>query len=372
MVDFGDLVPREAVFHDGSTGEQMHNWYVHSYNHAEHELFKERRGDDFILFARGAAPGTQVEAGQMSGDHASTYRGLEESIKGGLSLSSSGFSNWGSDVGGLVGKPDEEVYLRWIEFGTFSPLMRFHGTTPREPWFFSDAAVVTYKKYAWVRENLRPYLYGEAQDAHATGVPMMRALPAVAEDEYMFGDDLLVAPVYRPGEQRTVTLPTGAWTELWTGAPVAAGERSVAAPLDEIPVYLRAGALVPLEVAPDFVLGQSMSVGRIPMLLVTPPEADGASHRWRLPEGYETVEMVSKADVHGFTVTVKGWHELEYVCVSGLDGEIAGVTAGGETLPELESKAAEAFGPGWRRLGPHRIVVRMPEAMDHVVQISMK
>ena len=94
IADFSDLVPRDAVFHNGSTGERMHNWYVHFYDHAAHQIFEERHGDDFILFASAAAPGTQVDVGQMCGDHATDFRGLDESIAGGLSLSSSGFSNW--------------------------------------------------------------------------------------------------------------------------------------------------------------------------------------------------------------------------------------------------------------------------------------
>jgi len=151
MVDFGDLVPRDALFHDGSTGEQMHNWYAHLYHRYMHQVFEERRGDDHVLFSRGASPGSQADVSQMAGDHASNFRGLDESIAGGLSISASGFSNWGADVGGYEGKPDEEVYERWIEFGAFSPLMRFHGTEPREPWFYSDAAIATYKKYAWLR-----------------------------------------------------------------------------------------------------------------------------------------------------------------------------------------------------------------------------
>jgi len=104
--------------------EQMHNWYVHLYDRSIHQVFEERRGDDFILFARGAAPGTQADAGQMAGITPAIFA-TQRVAHGGLSLSTSGFSNWGSDVGGYFGKADEEVYLRWIEFGAFSPLMRF-------------------------------------------------------------------------------------------------------------------------------------------------------------------------------------------------------------------------------------------------------
>jgi alpha-glucosidase (family GH31 glycosyl hydrolase) len=370
MADFSDLVPRNAVFHDGSTGEQMHNWYVHSYDHAIHQVFQERHGDDFILFARAAAPGTQVDAGQMAGDHASNFRGFDESIAGGLSLCTSGFSNWGSDVGGYLGKGDEEVYLRWVEFGTFSPLMRFHGTEPREPWYYSDAAVDTYKKFAWVRENLLPYIYGSAQDAHAFGIPLMRSMPTVAADEYMFGDDLLVAPVHAPGDHRSVTLPQGHWVDLWSGAPIEAGTSDRSVSIDDIPVFLRAGALLPVELAPNFALGESMSSGRVSALIVTPPDQGRSSHDWKLPGGSDVVHLASVPDGNSFAVTAENWYQLQYVFVSGLRSAIKSVTVDGEVLPEFDAQSAESLPPGWEKLGANNFLIRLPMGLKHAIRIS--
>jgi alpha-glucosidase (family GH31 glycosyl hydrolase) len=370
MVDFSDLVPRTALFYNKMTGEEMHNWYVHFYDHAVHEVFHERRGDDFILFARAADSGSQVDAGQMAGDHASNFRGLDESLTGGLSVSTSGFSNWGSDIGGYQGKPDEEVYLRWIEFGALSPLMRFHGTEPREPWYYSDASIGVYKKYAWLRENLLPYIYGSAQETQATGLPMMRLLPSIAADEYQFGDDLLVAPVLSPGQHRSVTLPPGHWADLWTGAPVSFGKSDLTVPIDQIPVYLRAGALLPLAIAPDFVLGESMSAGRVSALLVTPPDGAPVSHAWKLSAGGEYVRLASKSDTGGFSVTVENWHELHYLLVSGLRTPVTSVTADGEALQELDEKQTESFPPGWHRGGYNKMIVRLPACQKQEVHIS--
>jgi alpha-glucosidase (family GH31 glycosyl hydrolase) len=370
MADFSDLVPRNAVFHDGSTGEQMHNWYVHSYDHAIHQVFKERHGDDFILFARAAAPGTQVEAGQMAGDHSSDFRGFDESITGGLSLSTSGFSNWGSDVGGYFGKGDEEVYLRWVEFGAFSPLMRFHGTEPREPWYYSDAAVDTYKRFAWVRENLLPYIYGSAQDAHTNGPPLMRAMPSIAPDEYMFGDDMLVAPVHAPGDHRGIILPQGHWVDLWSGAPVDTGTSDRAVSIDDIPVFLRAGALVPVELAPDFALGQSMSRGRVAALIVTPPDQGVSNHDWSLPDGSDIVHLASVADGNSFVVTAENWYQLQYVLVSGLRNALKSVTVDGEVLPEFDAQNAQSLPPGWERLGANQFLIRLPMGLKHVIRFT--
>jgi len=372
MVDFGDLVPRDAQFHDGSTGEEMHNWYVRSYDHAVHQIFQQRRGDDFILFARGGAPGSQVDAGQMAGDHATDFRGFDESIIGGLSVSTSGFSNWGSDVGGYFGKADEEVYLRWVEFGTFSPLMRFHGTEPREPWFYSDAAIRTYKKLLWTRESILPYVYGSAQDTHATGVPLMRSMPTVSWDEYMFGDDMLVAPVHSQGEHRTVILPQGRWTDLWTGAPVKDGQFERRAPVDDIPVFLRAGALVPVELAPDFVLGESMSAGKVSALMMTPPDAEPTTHSWKLPAHSEITQLHLAADANGFTMTADNWRELQYVLVSGVRTAIQSVTADGQSLPEFNAEQKTSLPPGWQTMGSDRLLVRLPLGINHVVRFSEK
>ena len=372
MVDFGDLVPRDALFYDGSTGEEMHNGYTRDYNHAVRQIFQERRGDDFILFARGGAPGSQVDAGQMAGDHATDFRGFDESLIGGLSISTSGFSNWGSDVGGYWGKADEEVYLRWVEFGTFSPLMRFHGTEPREPWFYSDAAISTYKKLLWTRENIVPYVYGSAQDTHATGVPLMRSMPTVAWDEYMFGDDMLVAPVHSPGEHRSVILPKGHWTDFWTGAPVNDGAFERQAPVDDIPVFLRAGALVPVELAPDLGLGQSMSTGKVSALLVTPPDAEPTIHNWKLPAHSEVTQLHLAADTNGFTVTADNWRELQYVLVSGVRTAIKSVTVDGQSLPEFNAEQKTSLPPGWQMLGSDRLVVRLPIGTNHTVRFLKK
>ncbi len=370
MADFSDLVPRNAVFSDGSTGEQMHNWYVHFYDHAIHQVFQERHREDFILFARAAAPGTQADAGQMAGDHASNFRGFDESLTGGLSLSTSGFSNWGSDVGGYFGKGDEEVYLRWVEFGAFSPLMRFHGTEPREPWYYSDAAVDTYKKFAWLRENLLPYIYGSAQDAQANGTPLMRAMPSVAPDEYMFGDDLLVAPVHAPGDHRSIILPQGHWADLWSGAPVDAGASDRSVSIDDIPVFLRSGALIPVVLAPDFTLGESMSNGRVAALIVTQPDQGPSSHDWKLPGGSDVVRFSSVTDGNSFVVTAENWYQLQYVLVSGLRAAIKSIAVDGEAFPELESQQAKSLPPGWKKLNADQVLVRLPLGLKHVIRFT--
>ena len=138
MVDFGEIIPDEAVFYDGRTGDEMHNAYALDYTKAYRKLFEKYKGEDHVLFSRSAAAGVQKYSCQFGGDQLSSFRGLTYAMNGGLTLAASGFPFWGVDAGGYSGFADEETYLRWTEFAAFSPIMRFHGVTPREPWFTVD------------------------------------------------------------------------------------------------------------------------------------------------------------------------------------------------------------------------------------------
>ena len=257
MVDFGDRVPEEAIFAGGKHGDEMHNFYSHDYHRTYSTVFREKRGDDFILIGRAAAPGTQKWVAQFGGDHSANFEGLQSVLTGALNLCSCGFSTWGSDLGGFLGWPEPAVYMRWTQFACFSPLMRCHGRTPREPWNYGDDAITNYKYFAWVRENLLDYIYDAAIHANRTGIPMMRPMalaypnePSLAgvQDEYMFGDDLLVAPVLTENNFKTIRLPSGKWTSLWTGEVINGPTNFIGlVPLNIIPVYIGQGAVLPVE-----------------------------------------------------------------------------------------------------------------------------
>jgi alpha-glucosidase (family GH31 glycosyl hydrolase) len=279
MVDFGDVVPDDAVFFNGKCGVEMHNFYAHSYHRAYREVFHAARGEDYVLFARSACAGDQASICYFAGDHQANFFGMRGALRGGLNAASCGLSTWGADAGGYTGWPDPEVYIRWTQWAAFCPLMRFHGTTPREPWEFGDEAVAIYRKYAWLRESLVPYILAAAQKAHDTGLSIMRAMSFTypqsrllrgCDDQYMFGDDLLIAPMLGPGNSREVRLPPGVWTDFWTGREFA-GNRIVelAMPLERIGVLLRQGAAVPMELPPSLRPGDSMSPGRVRAVLAT-------------------------------------------------------------------------------------------------------
>jgi alpha-glucosidase (family GH31 glycosyl hydrolase) len=286
MVDFGDRVTEDAVFHDGTRGDAMHNFYAYAYHRTYSEVFREKRGDDFILFGRAAAPGSQQFVAQFGGDHAANFAGLQGVLNGALNLCACGFSTWGSDLGGFLGWPEPAVYMRWTQFACFSPLMRCHGRTPREPWNYGDDAVANYKYYAWVRENLLDYIYDAAIAAHETGIPIMRSLPvafpgepqlATAGGEYMFGPDLLVAPVVSDDDTKTIALPSGRWTDLWNGQ-MFTGPASFTAKvsLDKIPVFMRAGTIFPARLSSDLQFGHSFTSNQVNALVLVLPERTSA------------------------------------------------------------------------------------------------
>ncbi|MBC8152016.1 MAG: hypothetical protein H7Z72_03815 [Bacteroidetes bacterium] len=251
MVDFGDELPEDAVLADGRRGDEMHNFYAYDYHRQFAKAFEERRGDDYVLFARAASAGDQRWITHFAGDHRTNFTGLQSALTGALHLSSCGFSIWSTELGGFFGLPDPKLYSRWVEFSTFSPLMRMHGTEPREPWEYGDAALAHYKVYANVRARLVDYLHRQATESHRTGLPMMRSMAmafpdqpglATINNQYLLGTDLLVAPVLDEGDTRPVTLPKGRWTNFWTGDLVEGGQtQTVAAPLGRIPVYVRDG-----------------------------------------------------------------------------------------------------------------------------------
>ncbi|MFE9450233.1 TIM-barrel domain-containing protein [Streptomyces sp. NPDC006739] len=252
--DFGEGVPVDAVAANGMTGTDLHNVYSLLFNDAVADVTEEVAGHR-VVWARSSFTGGQRHCGQWAGDNNATFSGMASTLRGGLSYAFTGVPFWSHDVGGFTGVPSGELMVRSAQFGALSPLMRFHGTSSRFPWDFEepvDRAVVDAVR---LRYRLLPYLYSAAVEASLSGVPIMRPLalgtpeePAAwaAESEYLLGPDLLVAPMTNPEGERTVQLPAGAWIDHWTGE-VHEGGRSlrVVAPLERVPLFVRAGALLP-------------------------------------------------------------------------------------------------------------------------------
>jgi len=252
--DFGEDIPPDAVFANGKSGAVMHNLYPLLYNRAVFEVTQEEKSYGAV-WGRSAFAGSQQYPLVWSGDPASDFESLASTIRGGLSAGLSGLPFWSSDIGGYRGMPSAELYVRWAQFGLFCSHSRMHGDSPREPWFFGQEAASIVRKCAIQRYGLFPYIYSTAFEAGLKGLPVIRALPlAFPEDpnvpdkdfEYMFGPWLLVAPVIEPGGKHHVYLPEGGWFDYWTGEELQGPKNlRLRVPLDEMPVYVRSGAVIP-------------------------------------------------------------------------------------------------------------------------------
>lgn len=259
--DFGENIHMDAKY-KGMSPELLNNLYALLYQKAAYEVTKEVTGDG-IVWARAAWAGCQRYPLHWGGDSCSSWDGMAGSLKGGLHFGLSGFAFWSHDVPGFHTLPnfmnsivDDKVYMRWTQFGVFSSHMRYHGTNKREPWFYPAIAPMV-KKWWKLRYKLLPYIYEQSKKATHSGYAVLRALifehPADKmcwhiNDEYYFGDDFLVAPVMNSEDSRDVYLPEGEWVNFFTGERIRGGQwlKGVKVPLDEMLVYVREGAVIPV------------------------------------------------------------------------------------------------------------------------------
>lgn len=219
--DFGERIPRDVVWYDGSPKLSIHNWCTQLYNQAVFEAIEETYGKgNACLYARSATVGGQQQPVHWGGDCESTFNGMAQSLRAGLSLTSSGFGFWSHDIGGFEGAfPDPAVYKRWVAFGMLGSHSRLHGSTVyRVPWLFDEedekngvalvpgqTAVDVVREFTKLKLELMPYVYQLGLQPHANGTPVMRSMfvefpddPAcrTLDRQYMFGPSMLVAPVF--------------------------------------------------------------------------------------------------------------------------------------------------------------------------------
>jgi alpha-D-xyloside xylohydrolase len=260
---FGDV-----KFSDGSDPRVMRNKYSVLYNNAMEDLIQKDLKGNGVLFSRSVTVGANGIGFLWGGDNEASFsslNGLPTVVTAGLGAGLSGMPLWASDLGGYLGvadTPNARLLERWTEYAAFSPLMEVMSSKNISPWNFdkngpegSHEALDIYRKYAVLHMSLFPYRYAAAQQAAKTGMPMMRALvlnyqddarARATKDEYLFGPDFLVAPIIDESAQRAAYLPAGEWVDYWTGKREAGAKVVVAdAPVDVIPVWVRAGAVVP-------------------------------------------------------------------------------------------------------------------------------
>lgn len=269
----------DSVWFNGQHNRDNHNAYVDRYHRAIHDAFRAERGDDFAIFARGGWNGSARWAGHWAADNSSFSGelGLTQALRSLLSLSVSGFPFNGADIGGYAGMrqdlgeaafgnplllPLEGTYVRWLQLGALSPVMQ----TCVPPWWVSNPAIAAYRRYATLHDRLVPYIAAAARRAIEDGIPIVQPMPYAFPDDrdahgfwdqYLFGPDLLVAPIHDlsaelPLATRTVHIPPGTWTDFWTGQRYSGPMTAVAVvAMDRIPLYVRDGAQLPAGVSAD-------------------------------------------------------------------------------------------------------------------------
>lgn len=254
--DFGEGIPEQAIYQN-IDGKYFHNLYALVYNRTVFEAAKKASGEN-IVWARSGTAGSQRYPLHWGGDSQCSFEALACTLRGALSVGVSGIPFFSHDIGGFLGLPDDELYVRWAQLGMFSSHARCHGagdTTHREPWCFSEEACEIFRDYCKLRYSLMPYIYAEAAKCTETGLPMMRALYLEypndrnvypIDDEYMFGDGLLIAPVLTPLSKtriRNVYLPKGVWFDFFTKEKIQSGGMWIEKEVDlkTMPIYVKAG-----------------------------------------------------------------------------------------------------------------------------------
>jgi alpha-D-xyloside xylohydrolase len=261
--DFGERIPTDVVWSDGADPQRMHNFYSYLYNQTVFELLRSYKGEqEAVVFARSATAGGQRFPVHWGGDCESTFVSMAESLRGGLSLAMSGFGFWSHDIGGFEGRPDPAVFKRWIPFGLLGTHSRLHGSDSyRVPWLFDDESVEVLRRFTRLKAQLMPYIYGQAVAAARDGMPVLRPMAAEFPDDeacahldrqYMFGDRLLVAPVFTASGETSYYIPAGTWTHLQTGVAVhGPGWVSEVCDFHTVPVFVRPGSVIPVGLRDD-------------------------------------------------------------------------------------------------------------------------
>jgi alpha-D-xyloside xylohydrolase len=256
--DFGERIPDDAVYHDGSDPKLMHNFYPYLYNKSVFELLESFHGKrNAAVFARAATAGCQKFPVHWGGDCDASFESMAEDLRGGLSFCMSGPAFWSHDIGGFSGDGNAALYKRWVAFGLLSTHSRLHGSNSyRVPWLFDEESVGVLRHFTRLKNRLFPYLFAAAHDANAHGWPAMRAMVLEFPDDpacryldrqYMLGSSLLVAPVFSEDGVVEYYVPGGKWTDLLSGKTIDGGAwRRESVDFMHIPLLVRENTVLPM------------------------------------------------------------------------------------------------------------------------------
>ncbi|MFZ8765372.1 alpha-xylosidase [Enterococcus diestrammenae] len=236
--DFGERIPVNVVYHDGSNPEKMHNYYSYLYNKVVYDLLVQEKGkEEAVVFARSATVGSQQMPVHWGGDSTSDYPSMAESLRAGLSFGLGGFGYWSHDISGFEAGANPDLYKRWTQFGLLSSHSRYHGSWEyKVPWQYGEEAVDVARVFTKLKMRLMPYLQAESVYTSQAGIPMMRAMflefpedlgTHTLDRQYMLGSNLLVAPIFNEEGNVSFYVPetnSGIWTDYLTGKKYNGGK----------------------------------------------------------------------------------------------------------------------------------------------------
>lgn len=348
--DFGERIPTDVVYHDGSDPVKMHNYYTYLYNKVVFEVLEEKLGkNEAALFARSATVGGQKFPVHWGGDCYADYESMAESLRGGLSLGLSGFGFWSHDIGGFENTAPDHVFKRWLAFGLLSSHSRLHGSSSyRVPWAYDDEAVDVTRFFTKLKSTLMPYLFDTAVYATEQGVPTMRAMflefpndPAaeMLDRQYMLGDSLLVAPVFSEDGKASYYLPEGSWTHLLSGKVVEGGKwHKETYDFMSLPLFVRPNSILPIganDLRPDYDFAEGVN-----LRLYQLAEGVSVSRTVRNLKGEAELTATAVRNGKNVSVQVEGAGKAFTLSLHGI-GEIASVQ--GAELKESGVLAVAGF-----------------------------
>ncbi len=313
-VDFGEAAPFNGIYASGKSGFYEHNLYPLRYNKAVADIIKDVHGEN-IIWARSAWAGSQRYPLHWGGDAENTDMGMLGTLRGGLSFGLSGFSFWSHDIGGFVTSTPEELYRRWLPMGFLCSHTRAHGAPPTEPWLYNEGFLKAFRQNAELKYKLMPYVYAQAKECTEKGLPMMRALFVeyphdagawLVEDEYLFGSQMLVAPMMESGMERDVYLPEGKWIDYQTGKVYTGGWHTILVGTVQAVILVRDGSVLP-----HIKLAQNTGEMDWSQIELKVYAADAS-------EATGLVCLPSDNQLHPLTVSVKG-HQVK---ADGLEGKV--------------------------------------------------
>lgn len=254
--DFGERIPTDVRYFDGSSPKAMHNYYTYLYNEAVFEVLQEEVGEsEAVVFARSATSGCQKFPVHWGGDCTPDYYSMHDSLRAGLSFGLSGFQFWSHDIGGFESGCDPDIYKRWTQFGLLSSHSRYHGSKEyKVPWLYGEEAVAVTRRFSKLKIELMPYIWKEACLCVQQGLPFLRPMilefendPSVKniDTQYMFGERILIAPIFNKEGKVWIYLPAGRWFN-YLDNEVVEGNRWVQRTYDyfHLPMFIRQNSLL--------------------------------------------------------------------------------------------------------------------------------